>query len=173
MLDINPTTRSAFVTDTEQRPRYQLPQSLAAARTTRAEVADDSNAAPDGDTQARPDPTDTPPVDDADNASGATGAAEAKHRKRKSDRDTVATLNQQIARLTARRDAAAARETERRRKARTRYMIVTGAGLDRRAEGGDADAIRVRDGILAGLSERDRQAVDQWRAMAAEGDGDG
>ena len=146
-------------------PGYQLPQSLVAARTTRAEVADDSNAAPDGDTQARPDPTDTPPVDDADNASGATGAAEAKHRKRKSDRDTVATLNQQIARLTARRDAAEAREKERQRKVRTRYMIILGARLDDRAKSGDADAARLRSELLEKLNARDQAAVDAWREL--------
>ena len=100
-------------------------------------------------------------------------SAENGKRKRKTNRDTIAEMERRIAQLVARRDAAAARETERRRKARTRYMIVTGAGLDRRAEGGDADAIRVRDDIVAGMSARDRQAVDQWRAMAAEGDGDG
>ena len=165
MLGINPTTRSAFVTDAEQRPRYQLPQSLAAERTARAEVADDSNAAPDGDAQAHPDPTDTPPVDDADNASGAAGAAETKHRKRKSDRDTVATLNQQIARLTARRDAAEAREKERQRKVRTRYMIILGARLDDRAKSGEADAARLRSELLEKLNARDQAAVDAWREL--------
>ena len=153
------------MTDAEQRSQYQLPQSFADGRTARAEVADDSDAAPDGDAQARPDPTDTPPIDDADNASGAAGAAETKHRKRKSDRDTVATLNQRIAQLTARRDAAEAREKERQRKVRTRYMIILGARLDDLAKSGDADAARIRSELLENLDARDQAAVDAWREL--------
>ena len=98
--------------------------------------------------------------------------AEPAKRKRKTNRETIAEMERRIAQLVARRDAAAARETDRRRKARTRYMIVIGAALDRRAEGGNADAIRVHDDIVAGLSTRDRQAVDQWRAMGDETKGE-
>ena len=165
MLGIDHTTRSVVVTDTEQRAQYQLPQGFAGERNARAEGAGDSNAAPDGNAETRPDPTDTPPVNDADNASGAAGAADPKRRKRKSDRETVATLNQQIAQLTARRDAAEAREKERQRNVRTRYMIILGARLDDRAKNSDANAVRLRAELLEKLDARDQAAVDAWREL--------
>ena len=93
-----------------------------------------------------------------------------RRRARKSDREIVEALDVQIEQLTRRRDAANAREAERKRKLRARRMIILGSALVKRASDGSTDARTLVETIIHHASERDREAFDGWNPFGGEDD---
>ena len=89
-------------------------------------------------------------------------AEEPRRRKRRTDREIVDTLDTQIAELTRRRDAAKAREAERKRKLRARRMIILGSALVKLGAGGAHEPRALVERIIAQASERDRAAFAGW-----------
>ena len=101
---------------------------------------------------------------DGDSAQGVSRTGS----RRRSGRDTISSLDEQIERLRARRAAAVARETERRRKSRTSYLVMLGGVVNTMADRGDVDAVALRKRIEQVVTGHNARTVKRWRELREE-----